>query len=144
MGNLRALMNTDSATAAALPNEAHCLVVAILKDTGAVDQLLGHFATNGVRGATVLDGRGMAEHLSAHLSLFAGFKSAFTAVGHSQVVLTVVAATRRTEVLALIADVGGLAQPGTGIAFAIDLAGVVGLAPALTPLGSVTGAGERT
>jgi len=106
----------------------HRLVVVILKDAGAVDQLLGRFAERGVQGATVLDARGMAEHLAAHLSLFAGFKSAFTAVGHSQVVLTVVAAHRSAEVLALASEVGGLQQPGTGIAFAIEVAGVVGLA----------------
>ena len=111
----------------------HRLVVVILKDAGAVDQLLGRFAESGVHGATVLDARGMAEHLAAHLSLFAGFKAAFTAVGHSQVVLTVVAASRSAEVLALASAVGGLQQPGTGIAFAIDVAGVVGLATSETP-----------
>ena len=111
----------------------HRLVVVILKDAGAVDQLLGRFAESGVHGATVLDARGMAEHLAAHLSLFAGFKAAFTAVGHSQVVLTVVAASRSAEVLALATAVGGLQQPGTGIAFAIDVAGVVGLATSETP-----------
>ena len=104
------------------------LVVVILKDAGAVDQLLGRFAECGVPGATVLDARGMAEHLAAHLSLFAGFKAAFTAVGHSQVVLTLVAAHRSAEVLAMASAVGGLQQPGTGIAFAIDVAGVIGLA----------------
>ncbi len=118
------------ATTTSLPalHEGHRLVVVILKDAGAVDQLLGRFAECGVHGATVLDGRGMAEQLAAHLSLFAGFKAAFTAVGHSQVVLTVVAASRSAEVLDLAATVAGLHQPGTGIAFAIDVAGVVGLA----------------
>lgn len=112
---------------------AHRLVVVILKDAGTVDQLLARFATAGVHGATVLDGRGMAEHLATHLSLFAGFKAAFTAVGHSQVVMTVVPATRSSDVMTMATEVGGLQQPGTGIAFAIDLAGVVGLAPAAAP-----------
>lgn len=102
-------------------------MVVILKDAGAVDHLLVRFAESGVHGATVLEARGMAEHLATHLSLFAGFKAAFTAVGHSQVVLTVVAADRSAEVLALASEVGGLQQPRTGIAFAIEVAGVVGL-----------------
>ena len=36
---------------------------------------------------------------------------------------------RSGEVLNLATEVGGLHQPGTGIAFVLDLAGVVGLAP---------------
>ncbi len=104
------------------------LVVAILKDAGAVDHLLNRFIEREVRGATILDGRGMAEHLAAHLSLFAGFKTAFTGVGHSQVVLTVITADRTEEVLGLVREAGDLHRPGTGIAFALDLAGVVGFA----------------
>jgi hypothetical protein len=104
------------------------LVVAVLKDAGAVDHLLNRFIEREIRGATILDGRGMAEHLATHLSLFAGFKTAFTGVGHSQVVLTVVPADRSDEVLTLIQESGDLRRPGTGIAFAIELAGITGFA----------------
>ena len=103
------------------------LVIAILADPGAVDRLLDRFAAAHVPGATVINGRGMSEHLSAHLSLFAGFKAAFGAVGHSQVVVTVVPAERCDEVLGLAAVAGELERPGTGIAFAIDVAAAVGL-----------------
>lgn len=127
-GNLRPRMSHSTTASLSLASDGHRLVVIILKDAGAVDQLLGRFAECGVHGATVLDGRGMAEQLAAHLSLFAGFKAAFTAVGHSQVVMTLVAASRSSEVLRLAAEVAGLDQAGTGIAFAIDVAGVVGLA----------------
>lgn len=103
------------------------LVIAILTDAGAVDALLTRWAEHDVRGATVLDARGMAEHLSAHLSLFAGFKAAFAAVGHSQVVMTVIPASRCAEILALAVEAGDLRRPGTGIAFALDVADAVGL-----------------
>jgi nitrogen regulatory protein PII len=104
------------------------LIVAILTDAGAVDRLLTAYRGAGIGGATILDGRGMAEHLAAHLSLFAGFKTAFGAVGHSQVVISVVPAERSAEVLALASTAGDLGQPGTGLAFALEVADAVGLA----------------
>lgn len=122
-GNLRPV---DTFAPAAAP-PALRLVVAILTDAGAVDLVLARWAEHDVRGATVLDARGMAEHLSAHLSLFAGFKAAFAAVGHSQVVMTVIPASRCAEILALVVEAGDLRRPGTGIAFALDVADAVGL-----------------
>lgn len=107
---------------------SHRLVVAILKEVEFVDHLLALFVEHDVRGATVIEARGMAEHLAAHMSLFAGFKSAFKAVGHSQVLLTVVPAERTAEVLDLVRiSAGGMTAPGSGIAFALDVPAVVGL-----------------
>ena len=104
------------------------LVVAILKEVEYVDHLLSLFIDHDVRGATVLEARGMAEHLAAHMSLFAGFKSAFKAVGHSQLILTLVPSDRTAEVLDLVRTAaGGMQTPGSGIAFAVDVPAVVGL-----------------
>jgi hypothetical protein len=106
----------------------HRLVIAILKEVEFVDHLLALFVEHDVRGATVIEARGMAEHLAAHMSLFAGFKSAFKAVGHSQVLMTVVPTDRTAEVLDLIRiSAGGMTAPGSGIAFAVDVPAVVGL-----------------
>jgi len=106
----------------------HHLVVAILKEVEFVDHLLALFVEHDVRGATVLEARGMAEHLAAHMSLFAGFKSAFKAVGHSQVILTVVPAERSNEVLGLVREAaGGMRTPGSGIAFVVEAPAVMGL-----------------
>lgn len=106
----------------------HRMVIAILKEVEFVDHLLSLFLEYDVRGATVLEARGMAEHLAAHMSLFAGFKSAFKAVGHSQVILTVVPVERTEEVLALVREAaGGMSTPGSGIAFALDVPVVIGL-----------------
>lgn len=106
----------------------HRLVIAILKEVEFVDHLLALYVEHEVRGATILEARGMAEHLSAHMSLFAGFKSAFKAVGHSQVILTLVPAERTEEVLELVREAaGGMRTPGSGIAFAVDVPAVIGL-----------------
>lgn len=110
------------------PAAEHRLIVAILKEPEFVDHLLELFVEHDVRGSTILEARGMAEHLAAHMSLFAGFKSAFRAVGHSQVVLTLVPVDRTGEVLEMIRiAVGGMETPGSGIAFALDVPRVIGL-----------------
>lgn len=104
---------------------SHRMVVAVLKGDETVDQLLTLFVEHDVQGATIVDGVGMGEHLAAHLSLFAGFRMAFKSVGKSHVVLAVVPAERSDEVLELariaITGTGG----GTGVAWAIDLAGFI-------------------
>lgn len=103
----------------------HRMVVAVLKGDETVDQLLTLFVEHDVQGATIIDGVGMGEHLAAHLSLFAGFRMAFKSVGQSHVVVAVVPAERSDEVLELariaITGTGG----GTGVAWAIDLAGFI-------------------
>lgn len=107
------------------PGATHRMIVAVLKGDEAVDQLLTLFVEHDVQGATIIDGVGMGEHLAAHLSLFAGFRMAFKSVGKSHVVMTVVLAERSDEVLELarqaITGTGG----GTGVAWAIDLAGFI-------------------
>lgn len=106
----------------------HRMVIAILKEPEYVDRLLELFVEHDVRGSTILEARGMAEHLAAHMSLFAGFKSAFRAVGHSQVILTLVPSDRTGEVLEMVRiAAGGMETPGSGIAFAVDVPRVVGL-----------------
>jgi hypothetical protein len=110
-----------------MPSEPHQLVVAIFADPGAADELLAALGERGGLGATVLDGRGLSEHLAAHVSLFAGFKAGFAAVGHSRVVLSVIPTAQVGDVLGLIRTCGKLDQPGTVLAFALDLAAVVGL-----------------
>lgn len=112
----------------AAPAAEHRMIVAILKEPEFVDKLLELFVEHDVRGSTILEARGMAEHLAAHMSLFAGFKSAFRAVGHSQVILTLVPTDRTGEVLEMVRiAAGGMDTPGSGIAFAIDVPRVIGL-----------------
>lgn len=118
----------DAARPSAASTATHRLIIAILKEVEMVDHLLALYVDHEVRGATILEARGMAEHLSAHMSLFAGFKSAFKAVGHSQVILTLVPVERTDEVLELVrAAAGGMRMPGSGIAFAVDVPQVIGL-----------------
>ena len=121
----------ETKTAIPINESGNCqyrLVVTILKEVEYVDHLLSLFVDHNVGGATVIEGRGMAEHLAAHMSLFAGFRSAFKAAGHSQVLLTVVPAERTAEVLELVREAAaGMETPGSGIAFALDVPAAIGL-----------------
>lgn len=112
-----------------LPHIArHRLVIAILKRDETVEHLLSLFVQHGIQGATIIEARGMAEHLAAHTSLFAGFRSAFKVVGHSQIVLALVPADRAADVLDLVRlATRGTGLPGSGIAWAIDAPMVFGL-----------------
>lgn len=134
-GTLMAVLATDSRQSTRASTQvsirrttttvSHRMVVAVLKGDEAVDQLLTLFVEHDIQGATIIDGVGMGEHLAAHLSLFAGFRMAFKSVGKSHVVMAVVPAERSDEVLDLarqaITGTGG----GTGVAWAIDLAGFI-------------------
>jgi hypothetical protein len=103
----------------------HRRVVAVLKGDETVDQLLTLFVEHDVQGATIVDGVGMGEHLAAHLSLFAGFRMAFKSVGKSHVVLAVIPVERTDEVLELARLTITGAGTGTGIAWAMDVVGLV-------------------
>ncbi len=120
-----ARFGTQAASSRPASTVANRMVVAVLKGDETVDQLLTLLVEHDIHGATIIDGIGMGEHLAAHLSLFAGFRMAFKAVGKSHVVVAVVPAARSDEVLELariaITGTGG----GTGVAWAIDLAGFI-------------------
>ncbi len=104
-------------------NVMNRMIIAILKGDESVDQLLTLYVEHDVQGATIMDGIGMGEHLAAHLSLFAGFRMAFKSVGRSHVVVAVVPIERTDEVLELTRI--AIKESGTGIAWAIDVAGMV-------------------
>jgi len=53
------------------------LLVCIIKDHHQVEEILTGFLELGIRGATVVDGRGMGQILSTDVPIFAGFKSLF-------------------------------------------------------------------
>lgn len=122
---VKASRNTVLGKGRTTPTATQRMIVAVLKGDEAVDQLLTLFVEHDVSGATILDGVGMGEHLAAHLSLFAGFRMAFKAIGRSHVVLTVVPAERSDEVLELARQAITGSGGGTGVAWAIDLAGFI-------------------
>lgn len=105
------------------------LVACILRDDDALDHLMTLFVEHGIQGATIIPAAGMAEHVATHMSLFAGFRSAFKAAGRNHLVLTVVPAERTDAVFSLVRDAaGGNADEPAGIAWAMDIAAAMGIA----------------
>lgn len=102
------------------------LLICVVKDDEAVEELLTAFLELGLGGATVVQGRGMAEIISEQLPLFAGFRDVFKAGGTSRLVISAVPeamAGHACEVFeALRQDHAGL-----GVAFSVPISRTVGM-----------------
>ena len=103
----------------------------IVKSHRHAEEILMGFLELGIRGATVIDGRGMGQIISADIPIFAGFKALFPVGGGSTyVVLSVMDDELVTRAVQLIDEVtGGLDQPGAGFLFTLPVSRVHGLAP---------------
>lgn len=117
------------------------LLVTIVKDYRAVEELLLGYVEIGITGATVLEGRGMGQ-IIGEIPIFAGARGMFPgSVGDSHVIIAVTSAAVARKGVALIDRVAGpLDAPGTGIAFVLPLVEVTGLAE---PFADEASAGDR-
>ncbi|MBW2525403.1 MAG: hypothetical protein JRI23_14550 [Deltaproteobacteria bacterium] len=106
------------------------LLVCIVKNHRHAEDILTGFLELGVRGATVIDGRGMGQIVASDIPIFAGFKSLFpVGGGATYMVLSVMEAALTDRAIGVIDEVcGSLEKPGAGIAFTIPVSRVVGLA----------------
>jgi hypothetical protein len=107
------------------------LLVCILKDYRAVEDLLLAFVEEGVTGGTVLDARGMGQILGTEVPIFAAMRGLFPGSAmNSHVVFAAMPQAKGDRCLALIEHrFGPLSTPGSGIAFTLPLGQVVGLKP---------------
>lgn len=104
----------------------HELIVTIVK-RGKADQIVQATKLAGAEGATILHGRG------------SGTKEQKKLLGiaiepEKDIVLTVIHKDKAKAVLEAINIAGEMQKPGTGIAFAIDLAKVVGISHLITEI----------
>lgn len=109
------------------------LLVCILKDYVAVEQILLGLLEIGVTGATVIEGRGMGQIIGGEMPIFAGLRGLFPgSTSDSQVLVVATERVKARRALDLIEQVAGsLDQPGTGVAFLLPLEHIVGLKPEL-------------
>jgi len=109
---------------------ANELLVCIVKDHHHVEEILTGFLELGIRGATVIDGRGMGQILSTEIPIFAGFSSLFP--GSSQdtyVIMSVLEADQVEEAIGLTEDIcGTFCKAGAGFLFTVPVSRVQGLA----------------
>ena len=105
------------------------LLVCIVKDHHQVEEILTGFLELGLKGATVLDSRGMGQILSTQVPIFAGFKSMFPgSTAGTYMILTVVERSLVDQVIRLIEEVcGDFSRPGSGFLFTLPVEQVKGL-----------------
>ncbi|MDJ0763199.1 MAG: hypothetical protein QNJ97_09450 [Myxococcota bacterium] len=106
------------------------LLFCIVKDHHQVEEILTGFLELGIRGATVIDGRGMGQILSMDVPIFAGFKNLFPGGSSgTYVILSAVASDLIGRAVELANEVcGSLSKAGAGVLFTVPVSRAVGLA----------------
>ena len=109
------------------------LLICIVKEHHLVEEILTGFLEIGIRGATVVDARGMGQILSTEVPIFAGFRSLFPGgSAGTYLILSVVERELVEEAIRLAEDVcGDFGRPGTGFLFTLPVLRAKGLADAI-------------
>ena len=106
------------------------LLICIVKDHHQVEEILTGFLELGIKGATVIDGRGMGQILSTDIPIFAGFASLFPGGSRgTYMIMSVLEQAQIDEAILLAEEVcGTLDKAGAGFLFTIPVGRVRGLA----------------
>ncbi|MFP4532195.1 MAG: hypothetical protein ACLFNS_05890 [Desulfobacterales bacterium] len=106
------------------------LLVIVVKDHRQVENILTGFLELGLRGATVIDVRGMGQILSSEIPIFTGFKSLFPGWGaDTYMIMSVVDSKSREKAFQLAREIcSNFEGPGSGIMFTLPVFHVEGLA----------------
>lgn len=106
------------------------LVVCIVKSHRQVETILTGFLDVGIRGATVLDAKGMGEIIATSIPIFAGFKSMFpVGGGNTYMILSVLEGDLVSKAISVIEEVtGDFDTPGAGFLFTAPVNLVKGMA----------------
>jgi len=109
------------------------LLVCIVKDHHQVEEILTGFLELGIRGATVVDGRGMGQILSTDVPIFAGFKALFPGgSAGTYLILSVVEHDLVEDTIRLAEEVcGDFSRAGIGVLFTLPVQRIRGLAQAI-------------
>ncbi len=106
------------------------LLIVVVKDHHQVEDVLTGFLELGLRGATVIDVRGMGQIISSEIPIFTGFKSLFPGWGaDTYMIMSVVDEQSREKAFQLAREVcDNFESPGSGIMFTVPVSHVEGLA----------------
>ena len=110
------------------------LLVAVINQPEALDDILSGFLELGITGATVINSEGMAHVLTHDIPLFAGIQKLISrSRAQNYTIFSVIDDDEKVEAaFDVIQDVcGSLAEPGTGITFTVPVIRAVGVAPEL-------------
>lgn len=107
------------------------VLVAVIIQEDAIDDILERFVEIGVKGATVVDSEGMGHLISAKIPIFAGLRQLIDSRRRrSKTIFSVIEDETTIERAIAVVDeiVGGLEKPDTGFLFTIPVTRVMGLA----------------
>lgn len=99
------------------------LLICIINDPLLLDPILEAFLEHKVRGATVVDSRGMGQILTSEVPIFTGLKTLFPGGGSGgHMIFSVIPKARTDEIIAVIDDIcSNFAKPGIGFTFTIPV-----------------------
>jgi nitrogen regulatory protein PII len=110
------------------------LLVAVINQPEALDDILSGFLELGITGATIINSEGMAHVLTHDIPLFAGIQTLISrSRAQNYTIFSVIDEQEKVDAaFAVIQDVcGSLDEPGTGIMFTIPVTRAIGVAPEL-------------
>jgi nitrogen regulatory protein PII len=110
------------------------LLVAVINEPEALDDVLSGFLEVGITGATIINSEGMARVLTHDIPIFAGIQTLITrSRAQNYTIFSVIDDDDKVAAaFAVIQDVcGSMAEPGTGIVFALPVTRAEGVAPEL-------------
>ena len=110
------------------------LLVAVINQVEALDDVLSGFLELGITGATIINSEGMAHVLTHDIPLFAGIQTLISrSRAQNYTIFSVIDGDEKVDAaFAVIQDVvGNMAVPGTGIVFTVPVTRVEGVAPEL-------------
>lgn len=102
--------------------EPYKLFVIVLDQPQLVDELLTGFLDLGVRGATIVESRGMGQIVREAMPVFAGLASLFPESTGSRLVLSVMPESLVEPVFKLVEEVvGALDKPNSAVCFTLPV-----------------------
>ena len=106
------------------------LLICIVKSHKRVEDIMTGFLELGIKGATVLDAKGMGQIISAEIPIFTGFKSLFPGWGvDTYMIFSVIEDRILSRAIQLVEEVcSGFEKPGVGILLTLPISRVKGLA----------------
>jgi nitrogen regulatory protein P-II 1 len=110
------------------------LLIAVINEAEALDDVLSGFLEVGITGATIINSEGMGRVLTHDIPIFAGIQTLITrSRAQNYTIFSVIDDDAKVDAaFALIQDIcGSLAEPGTGIVFTLPVSRAEGVAPEL-------------
>jgi len=105
----------------------------ILNKDEHLDEILEAYFEMGIRGATVIDSVGMGRILSVDVPIFAGLRDLLPGSRpYNKTIFTIMNPEKIPTLIEAVEQIiGSLDDPGTGIAFSVNVDHVKGIAPEL-------------